>query len=244
MRKRQHREVNPKNHYYDKFYVINYLELGKRWLEVLEEDFEDNTPAFIDSDEEEEEETWNEWEEENGPDSEVNAMCLFCEDVFTNGAGVLQHMKEKHKYDFTQVIETEKLDFYDAVKIVNYIRKQGYNLSCFICGKEQLRPRSALLEHLQSDDHISSKLVKANWDKEDYLIPTFENDDFLLLLGEMVYGNEEECTTSSGDDQEHHQQVVDEKGEKAAHSVTVIPEDPPDLLDTVLKDAELRDQLQ
>lgn len=25
MRKRQHREVNPKNSYYDRFYVINYL---------------------------------------------------------------------------------------------------------------------------------------------------------------------------------------------------------------------------
>lgn len=28
-------QVNPKNHYYDKFYIINYLELGKRWLEVV-----------------------------------------------------------------------------------------------------------------------------------------------------------------------------------------------------------------
>uniref|UniRef100_A0A914CNH5 C2H2-type domain-containing protein n=1 Tax=Acrobeloides nanus TaxID=290746 RepID=A0A914CNH5_9BILA len=28
MRKRNHREVNPKNNYYDKFYIINYLELG------------------------------------------------------------------------------------------------------------------------------------------------------------------------------------------------------------------------
>lgn len=25
MRKRNHREVNPKNNYYDKFYIINYL---------------------------------------------------------------------------------------------------------------------------------------------------------------------------------------------------------------------------
>ncbi|CAJ0608082.1 unnamed protein product [Cylicocyclus nassatus] len=46
MRKRNHREVNPKNHYYDKFYIINYLELGKRWLDVLAEDFEDTMPTF------------------------------------------------------------------------------------------------------------------------------------------------------------------------------------------------------
>lgn len=55
MRKRNHREVNPKNHYYDKFYIINYLELGKRWLDVLAEDFEDTMATFQDSDEEEEE---------------------------------------------------------------------------------------------------------------------------------------------------------------------------------------------
>lgn len=52
MRKRQHREVNPNNNYYDKFYIINYLELGKKWLEVLAEDIEDNTPHFADSDDE------------------------------------------------------------------------------------------------------------------------------------------------------------------------------------------------
>ena len=55
MRKRNHREVNPKNHYYDKFYLINYLEVGKRWLDVLAQDFEDTTTAFQDSDDEEEE---------------------------------------------------------------------------------------------------------------------------------------------------------------------------------------------
>ncbi|XP_003379140.1 translation machinery-associated protein 20 [Trichinella spiralis] len=55
MRIMQHREVNPKNVLYDKFYVINYLELGKKWLEVLAEDFEDTLATFADSDEEAEE---------------------------------------------------------------------------------------------------------------------------------------------------------------------------------------------
>lgn len=56
MRKRNHKEVNPKNHYYDKFYIINYLEVGKRWTEVLDEDGrEDDTVAFECSDEEPEE---------------------------------------------------------------------------------------------------------------------------------------------------------------------------------------------
>ncbi|KAI2547475.1 zinc finger protein 277, partial [Homo sapiens] len=38
MRKKQHRKINPKNREYDRFYVINYLELGKSWEEVQLED--------------------------------------------------------------------------------------------------------------------------------------------------------------------------------------------------------------
>ncbi|KAK2488719.1 hypothetical protein MC885_001349, partial [Smutsia gigantea] len=38
MRKKQHRRINPKNREYDRFYVINYLELGKSWEEVQLED--------------------------------------------------------------------------------------------------------------------------------------------------------------------------------------------------------------
>ena len=38
MRKKQHKKINGQNHAYDRFYVINYLELGKSWEEVQAED--------------------------------------------------------------------------------------------------------------------------------------------------------------------------------------------------------------
>lgn len=38
MRKKQHKKINSQNKLYDRFYVINYLELGKTWEEVLSED--------------------------------------------------------------------------------------------------------------------------------------------------------------------------------------------------------------
>ena len=34
MRKKQHKKINPQNKVYDRFYVINYLELGKSWEQV------------------------------------------------------------------------------------------------------------------------------------------------------------------------------------------------------------------
>lgn len=41
------------------------MELGKRWLDVLAEDFEDTMPTFVDSDEEDEDESWHEWQVSN-----------------------------------------------------------------------------------------------------------------------------------------------------------------------------------
>ncbi|KAK7891250.1 hypothetical protein WMY93_023213 [Mugilogobius chulae] len=38
MRKKSHRRINSNNREYDRFYVINYLELGKSWEEVQSED--------------------------------------------------------------------------------------------------------------------------------------------------------------------------------------------------------------
>ena len=41
MRKKQHKKINPRNKLYDRFYVINYLELGKTWEEIESEDDRD-----------------------------------------------------------------------------------------------------------------------------------------------------------------------------------------------------------
>ena len=46
MRKKSHKRLNPKNRVYDRFYVINYLELGKNWQVVqseTEKDSRDNS---------------------------------------------------------------------------------------------------------------------------------------------------------------------------------------------------------
>ena len=124
MRKRNHREVNPKNNYYDKFYIINYLELGKRWLDVLAEDFEDTMPSFQDSDDEEEDLEWHEWQEDNTDEDQLRVVCLFCDDSYDKVQGLLGHLVEAHKFDLVDYIEKEKLDVYGRMKLLNHIRKE------------------------------------------------------------------------------------------------------------------------
>lgn len=38
MRKKLHKRINPLNKCYDKYYIVNYLEIGKDWQEIQKED--------------------------------------------------------------------------------------------------------------------------------------------------------------------------------------------------------------
>ena len=44
MRKKQHRKLNPDNSAYDKYYLVNYLEVGKTWRELDQEEEERGRP--------------------------------------------------------------------------------------------------------------------------------------------------------------------------------------------------------
>uniref|UniRef100_A0A914VV17 C2H2-type domain-containing protein n=1 Tax=Plectus sambesii TaxID=2011161 RepID=A0A914VV17_9BILA len=167
MRKRQHREVNPKNNYYDKFYIINYLELGKKWLDVLAEDFEDTMPTFVDSDEEEEEESWHEWQEDNLDEDQTRIVCLFCDESFDNAGPMIEHIKAGHDLDLIEKMEEEKMDVYARIKLINYIRKQTYNAICFLCGRDDLGSWQALRKHQADNGHLSKGLpARTLWDTD------------------------------------------------------------------------------
>ncbi|KAL1236976.1 Zinc finger protein [Trichinella spiralis] len=221
MRIMQHREVNPKNVLYDKFYVINYLELGKKWLEVLAEDFEDTLATFADSDEEAEEESWNEWDEED-IEEELAFVCLLCDNAFQAVPLLLQHMLEQHHFHFSEFLENERMDFYERIKFVNFVRKKCHDFVCFICGKDDLRSSDALKKHLseKSEEQMKRLPGREKWNKDEYLLPTYENDLLLTVLDEI--GGE----------------FVD------GPVAEVHPEDLPDIYDSILNDPEIKEDLQ
>lgn len=57
--------------------------------------------------------------------------CLFCQEKERNIYVLCIHMDGDHDFDFLE--QTEKLDFYQKVKLVNYIRKQVHNNRCVFC---------------------------------------------------------------------------------------------------------------
>lgn len=245
MRKRNHKEVNPKNNYYDKFYIINYLELGKRWLDVLKEDFEDTMPTFVDSDEEEEEESWQEWQEDNIDVEQTRVVCLFCEETEDHAAPLLEHMKDVHYFDILGIIEKEKLDVYERVKMINYIRKENYNARCFVCGRDDLGSLQKLRQHYTENDHLSKGLPeKSVWCTEENLVPIFGNDHLTWMLESYI--DEKEVSSQNEEGTAVFENIREYllKQSEVNSVEGVIAEDFPELHDGVLTDLNLYDSLK
>ncbi|ETN72396.1 hypothetical protein NECAME_13887 [Necator americanus] len=231
MRKRNHREVNPKNHYYDKFYIINYLELGKRWLDVLAEDFEDTMPTFQDSDEEEEDNSWCEWQEDNVDADETRVVCLLCNESDESCEGLLSHMKDKHDFDLIKIIDDNHLDVYQRMKLINYIRKQNFNAVCFICQRSDLGNTQELAKHLQEAERPITKLPdKSYWDTDEALLPIFGNDHLLWRLESLLEGRDGASDTEERCRRESEKKYSAYVAESQKNTVDgVIAEDLPDL---------------
>jgi len=134
-------------------------------------------------------------------------------------------MKETHQYDLKSIFADGHFGFYDRVKFINYIRKTSHECVCFVCGTDDLRSWPALRKHLANADHLTAPVDKAKWDKDEYLIPTYDNDNVLCLLEDILELNEEDFATfvttngnfeSAGDGilGKHDTILEDEDGEK------------------------------
>lgn len=228
MRKRNHREVNPKNHYYDKFYIINYLELGKRWLDVLAEDFEDTMPTFQDSDEEEEDNEWCEWQEDNLDADETRVVCLLCDASEDNAQSLLEHMKTTHEFDLLKNVSDDKLNSYQRLRLINYIRKQNYHADCWVCQKTEFENPLALQKHILEHKPLSHLPDASIWDTEENLVPIFGNDHFLWMLESILEENEITCSSDDeGESEERFSKLVLESKSNTVEGV--IAEDLPEL---------------
>lgn len=231
MRKRNHREVNPKNHYYDKFYIINYLELGKRWLDVLAEDFEDTMPTFQDSDEEEEDQEWCEWQEDNLDADETRVVCLICDHTEENATSLLEHMKTEHEFDLLKLFQDAKLTSYQRLCLINHIRKSNFHAHCWICSKVNLENPLALSKHIQEHKSRWTLPDLSEYEDNENLVPMFGNDHFLWQLESLLEENE---SFSDCEDAEHLADPVKQYKKLVVSSKKntvdgVVAEDLPDL---------------
>uniref|UniRef100_A0A0K0EQQ0 C2H2-type domain-containing protein n=1 Tax=Strongyloides stercoralis TaxID=6248 RepID=A0A0K0EQQ0_STRER len=248
MRKRNHREVNPKNNYYDKFYIINYLELGKRWLDIVNQDFEDNLPTFADSDDEEEEVTWKEWNEDKIDVEDIQIACLVCDHTEESLEPLCLHMTKEHDFDLLKHINDKKLDTYGRMRLVNYIRNSSYHAKCFMCTAD-CKDLGELRSHLAQKGHLSGSLPPDEvWFNEENLIPPYGNDHLLWML-ESYYEAKEIGDIDLNDD-DFHGMKSDEISQKCLEDSKknyvdgVVAEEISEYFDNALKKRELVEDMQ
>ena len=152
MRKKKHFQVNPRNNFYDRFYMQNYTQYHQQEeSDDEEEDFED-------------------WNEEN-----ESTMCLFDEMIFDTPEAAHDHLKERHQFDLAQVA-----DFYMRIRLINYIRTCFHDCKCHQCN-ESFSATELLVKHytdrhttLPPSDHFA-------WTDARFLFPFNENDGLLML---------------------------------------------------------------
>ncbi|XP_078272820.1 zinc finger protein 277 isoform X2 [Rhinoraja longicauda] len=170
MRKKQHRKINAKNQEYDRFYTINYLEFGKNWVEVQSED----DGGII----EEPDDDWSDWQ-----GSPMCAVCLFCEKAKDSTEKLHLHMKAAHHFDLLKLKSEMGLNFYQQVKLVNFIRREIHQCRCHKCG-ERFSSQLETVNHMTETNHIVALLDRSAWDQPQYYFPTYENDALLCTLSD------------------------------------------------------------
>ena len=74
-----------------------------------------------------------------------------------------------------------KLNFYQQVKLINYIRRQVYLNHCLNCD-EKFESADELFTHMKEQNHLKAPLERENWDQSQFYFPTYENDNFLCLI--------------------------------------------------------------
>lgn len=126
------------------------------------------------------------WEDAE-PDVETEIfISLLDDDVFTDITSMLNHCKSKYNFDFLELKQKLASDFYDGVKLVNFIRTQTHN-----------------------GQPVSSNISREDFADDKFLKPVLEDDALIINLddlpetstqvGELGSIKAKEVTSSSGE---------------------------------------------
>ncbi|KAJ1944356.1 hypothetical protein EC988_006009, partial [Linderina pennispora] len=108
---------------------------------------------------------WDDWED----DELMTPMkCLFCTTTFQSAITLFRHVKQAHGFDFPKVRSSLHLDFYQSMRLVNYIRKL-----------EKSDPDFARVSG------FSVTGTEGFLNDDEYLKPVLEDDTLLYALDEL-----------------------------------------------------------
>ncbi|KAJ2818300.1 hypothetical protein IWW50_005863, partial [Coemansia erecta] len=110
-------------------------------------------------------ERWDDWEDE---EMNMPMKCLFCTHMFQSTIMLFRHVKQTHGFDFLKTRKALDLDFYQSMRVVNYIRTLGLSDPNF-----------------GSVSGFSIDGSEAFLNDDAYLKPTMAEDSLLYALDEL-----------------------------------------------------------
>lgn len=85
---------------------------------------EDCDRESVDSDEEDEWDDWAVTAENEEPEDAESVQCLFCSEIRSSAASIFNHCLEQHSFDFVKLRRDHQLEFYDCLRLINFIRSE------------------------------------------------------------------------------------------------------------------------
>jgi hypothetical protein len=167
LRKKRHMRI-PSDRAFDRFYMVNYLELDRQWEEDAEEEddldeMEALEVAAADFDEIEENET----------------VCLVCDSALPTPEEAVAHLRALHGFEIREVRAALDRDFYDSVRFVNYARLMKSQNRCFVCGADVAGDYAEHVEAHESKVPVDLGQIRGD---DRLLIPFFDEDPLLTEL--------------------------------------------------------------
>ncbi|KAF9352162.1 hypothetical protein BGX34_000144 [Mortierella sp. NVP85] len=130
---------------------------------------------------------WDDWEAEDDMGAE-DAKCLFCAEVLPSAREVFAHCASCHGFDFLRARRQFNLDFYQSIRLINYLRKQAQVVEGFDETKTwTLQGNEAFL----GDD--------------EYLRPVLEDDSLLYAFEDL---EAEDFMEGQDQSQFHHETTI------------------------------------
>ena len=90
-------------------------------------------------------------------------------------------MNVVHGFNYAHLKKSLNLNFYQQIKLINFIRRQMHLLQCMNCD-ETFDNFEVLFHHMKSESHLKPPEEREEWDTPQFYFPTYENDNFLCLI--------------------------------------------------------------
>merc|ERR1712000_792019 len=110
----------------------------------------------------------SDWQDVEPDEEPSTVVSLFDEQTFPNPKEMLAYCKEKHNFDLLAIVKRLGLDFYGAIKLVNYVRSK-----------------------VQQSQPLPEQISAKDLEDDQYLKPVLENDALLFTLDEVLEADQE-----------------------------------------------------